>query len=162
MNRSKPGQALPRLLCAIVVVLMGVFVAWGVMSPAPHGLILTLLAIAPLALPLRGLWRGSAYTAAWASLLTVPYILFGVVESMANPRARAIAGIELGVAFVLFVGLLAVARGAGRTSAPPQAAGSRGAGAADRLRSASTRLTNGTVSNRPAASASRSSESSRS
>jgi len=160
MSRSKPGQALPRLLCANVVVLMGVLAVWGLMSPQPQGLVLTLLAIAPLAMPLRGLWRGSAYTAAWASLLTVPYLLFGLVESMANPRVRAIAGIELGVAFVLFAGLLAVARGARRAAGPTQPPGSPGT--AGPLRSASTRLTNGTVSNRPAASASRSRESSRS
>ena len=109
------APSLPRLLCANIVLLIGVIAAWGVTSTAPHRLAMTLLAIAPLLLPLRGLWRGSAYTAAWASLLTVPYLLVGLVESVANPRARVIAGIELAVGFVLFAGLLIVARTAKRT-----------------------------------------------
>lgn len=92
---------------------MAVILWWGTADGTPPKVLMTLLAIAPLLLPLPGLWRGSRYTAAWASLLVVPYMLLGVVESIANPAARLAAGIELGLSFALFAGLLVFARTAG-------------------------------------------------
>lgn len=103
------GRTLARLLCANVTALLIVVAAWSASEPRRSGL--TLLAVAPLLLPLPGLWRGSRYTAAWASLLIIPYMLFGLVEVVANPAARFIAGLELFVSFVLFGGLLILARG---------------------------------------------------
>ncbi|MGH8494559.1 MAG: DUF2069 domain-containing protein [Gammaproteobacteria bacterium] len=106
------ARTLALLLCANTVALMIVVALWCASGPGRSAL--TLLAIAPLMLPLPGLWRGSRYTAAWASLLVIPYMLFGVVEVVADPAVRPIAGVELAVSFLLFAGLLVLARGGRR------------------------------------------------
>lgn len=112
MSGRVRARLLARLLCANAVVLIATVAVWAA-SASPHR-VLVLLSVAPLLLPLRGLWRGSPYTAAWASLLVIPYMLFGVVEVIANPATRAIATVELTVSFCLFAGLLVAARRGGR------------------------------------------------
>ncbi len=101
-----------------MVALIATVAAWGIL--AQQRLVVMLVAVAPLLLPLPGLWRGSRYSGAWSSLLVIPYMLFGLVEVIANPAVRLIAALELTLSFVLFAGLLLLARGrSASASCPP-------------------------------------------
>ncbi|CAN5118019.1 hypothetical protein BH24PSE2_BH24PSE2_15100 [soil metagenome] len=100
--------AFARGLCLNLGILILTIAAWaGVHAPNP----IFLLAVVPLLLPLPGLWRGSRYTATWASLLVIPYLLAAVVEIIANPAGRLTASCVVAASFTLFVGLLVMARG---------------------------------------------------
>jgi uncharacterized membrane protein len=95
------------LLCALIAVV----VLWHTagqrsMSHLLLGLGLTL----PLWAPLPGLIRRKRRTYAWATLCVVPYFVLGVTEAVANPAARAWAGMCLSLALVLFVGLIGYLR----------------------------------------------------
>lgn len=70
----------------------------------------------PLAVALPGLLRGKRYTAAWVSLLTLPYIALGMTEAMATPEVRAYAYAVMGTAGALFVSVVLYVRG---TRQPP-------------------------------------------
>jgi uncharacterized membrane protein len=60
------------------------------------------IAVLPLIAPLRGLVKGSRHTYAWATLFTVPYIMFSITELLVNPAARWVAGISLLLVFAWF------------------------------------------------------------
>jgi uncharacterized membrane protein len=61
-----------------------------------------LLAVLPLTAPLNGLIRGRRYTYAWATLFTIPYIVFALTELLVNPAARWVASISLLLVFSWF------------------------------------------------------------
>ena len=63
-----------------------------------------------LGLRLRGLLRAERRTYAATTLLTLPYLAYGLMETLANPGARAFAGTTVFVAFALFVALIAFLR----------------------------------------------------
>lgn len=65
---------------------------------------------APLLLPIRGLWRGSRRTHAWATLCVIPYFIVGTVESISNPDTRAWSATALALALVLFTALIVYLR----------------------------------------------------
>lgn len=74
--------------------------------PAPAGVIVALLAALPLVLPWAGLLRGIRRTHAWATLCVAPYLVLGVVESVANPADRVWSGSCLLLALLFFTTLI--------------------------------------------------------
>ncbi|MDX1381441.1 MAG: DUF2069 domain-containing protein [Xanthomonadales bacterium] len=81
-------------------------VIWLALLPPPHGPHngwLAVIAVAPLLLPLAGVWRGSLRSMTWAGYLSMLYLVIGVMEAWANPPQRLPALVQvLLVAF--FVG----------------------------------------------------------
>jgi len=95
-----------------ILLLLGLLVLWyGMRHPAPIWLALFTL---PLLLPLRGLIRGRAYTHAWTSFLIMIYFIHGVVEAWANPAARLLAAMEIGLSVSVYTGAILFARWAGQ------------------------------------------------
>jgi len=60
------------------------------------------LAVVPLLAPLNGLIRGRRHTYAWATLFTIPYIMFAITELLVNPAARWPASVSLLLVFGWF------------------------------------------------------------
>jgi uncharacterized membrane protein len=60
------------------------------------------LAVLPLAAPLRGLVQGRRYTYAWATLFAIPYLVFALTELLVNPAARWAASVSLLLIFSWF------------------------------------------------------------
>ncbi len=61
-----------------------------------------LIAVLPLLAPLGGLIRGRRYTYAWATLFTIPYLVFALTELLVNPAARWVASLSLLLVFAWF------------------------------------------------------------
>jgi uncharacterized membrane protein len=59
-------------------------------------------AVLPLLAPLNGLLRGHRRTYAWATMFTIPYIVFALTELLVNPAARWAASISLLLVFGWF------------------------------------------------------------
>jgi uncharacterized membrane protein len=92
------------LLCAL-------FVAWhGARYSTPTATLAGALGVAPWLAIAPGLWRGDRRRYLVATLLTVPYLAYGLMEVLANPGARRYAGALVLLAFALFVALLAFLR----------------------------------------------------
>jgi uncharacterized membrane protein len=68
---------------------------------------LALVLLLPLLAPLPGLLRGVRRTSAWATLCVVPYFVYGLTETIANPAVRYTAGAILFASLALFVALIA-------------------------------------------------------
>jgi len=83
---------------------------YGLARPAP----LALLLLLPLLFPLRGLWRGTPYTYAWSSFLSLFYFTHGVVEGWTNPATRPWAWLEIAASVAFYVGAILYARLRGR------------------------------------------------
>ncbi len=64
------------------------------------------LAVAPLLAPLHGLVRGRRHTYAWATLFTVPYLIFALTELLVNPAARWVASFSLLLVFCWFCAMV--------------------------------------------------------
>jgi len=80
-------------------------VTWLALLPAPYGPrngLLAAIAVAPLVLPLAGVWRGSLRSMTWAGYLSMLYLVIGVTEAWANPPQRlpALLQVLLVAAFV--------------------------------------------------------------
>ncbi len=73
------------------------------------------LAVLPLLAPLPGLLRGRRRTYAWATLFTVPYVMFTITELLANPRARWPASVSLLLVFGWFCAMVLYLRSAPRS-----------------------------------------------
>jgi uncharacterized membrane protein len=106
-----PAAAARAVVLGLVALLSAVLVAWHVarFRPATAALVLA-LALLPWLAPLRGLVRGERRTYAATTLLTLPYLAYGLTETLANPGARAYAGATVFVSFALFVALVAYLR----------------------------------------------------
>lgn len=120
---TPPAAARVRtVVLALVAALCLVLAAWHVARYSAHtaALALTLLLV-PWALPLRGLREGNRRTYAGATLLTLPYLCYGLMETLANPGARAFAAATVLLAFAIFVALVAYLR-VSRPTAPEQSA----------------------------------------
>jgi uncharacterized membrane protein len=117
-------QAARGLLLAAYLGLLALVVGWHAwLHPSayfPTALVLLVTAV-PLLLPLRGLLHGRVQAHLWAGLLMLPYVMQGLVESLANPPQRAPALAQVTLALVVFGAAALYARGAG-------AAGTRGPG----------------------------------
>lgn len=117
-TRRGPVVAARRAVLALVALLCGVMVVWHVARYSPRTAALVLaLALLPWLGPLRGLLRGERRTYAATTLLTLPYLAYGVMESLANPGARGFAGATVFTSFALFVALVAYLR-VSRPTAP--------------------------------------------
>jgi uncharacterized membrane protein len=68
------------------------------------------VALLPLLLPLPGLLRRSAAALRAAPLALAPALAVAITEVVANPPARALAGLTLALAFVAFASLIAAIR----------------------------------------------------
>lgn len=79
----------PRLRLAASVSLFALIVlcvTWEtVVAPLRPGGSWMLLKALPLVLPLRGIVRGNLYTYQWASMLSLLYLMEGVVRAMSDP-----------------------------------------------------------------------------
>jgi uncharacterized membrane protein len=103
-----------RARCAVLVAaaLLGACVV-GAAVRGRAGLDRLLLAavwLVPMLLPLRGLLEGRRRTHAWATLCVVPYLVFGIAETIANPPARAAAAAVVLASLVWFATLVAYLR----------------------------------------------------
>jgi uncharacterized membrane protein len=113
---APPAVLVRRTVLVLVALLCAVFTAWHVARFSPRtAAFVIVLGVAPWLGPLRGLLRADRRTYAATTLLTLPYLAYGLMESLANPGARAFAGTTIFVAFALFVALIAFLR----VSRPP-------------------------------------------
>jgi uncharacterized membrane protein len=67
-------------------------------------------ALLPLLLPVPGLLGGSTRALRAAPLALAPALAVAITEIVANPPARALAGLSLGLAFAAFASLIAAIR----------------------------------------------------
>jgi len=105
-------DALPRLMqrgALAVTALLAILVAAAALHAAdwPASVVLAAALLVPLTLPIPGLLRGDRRTSAWATLCVIPYFVFGLMETIANPAARPVAGAILFASLTLFVLLIA-------------------------------------------------------
>ena len=101
-----------RVLVVVLVAALGaVLVAWHTsrFTPPTAALVLS-VALLPWLWPLRGLLAGDRRTYAATTLLTLPYLAYGLTEVLANPGARRYAAATVFLAFGLFVALVAFLR----------------------------------------------------
>jgi uncharacterized membrane protein len=105
---------LQRTAVGLTLALIALIAAWFLQGRLSlERVLLAVAATAPLWLGLPHLVRGRRRTFAWMTLATVPYLVFALTEAIANPAARAWAGVCLFVGFALFVvhiGYLRVSR----------------------------------------------------
>ncbi|AUD60096.1 hypothetical protein AYJ58_11585 [Shewanella sp. Pdp11] len=87
---------------ALVLLLGGWFVGQGISGE--YTLLFSLLWIAPLLLPAKGVFQGNPYTYAWASFILCLYMLHGLTLLYVTTDAFAFALIE-----VLLIGVLLIA-----------------------------------------------------
>lgn len=73
---------------------------------AGYSWVLCVLAVLPLLAPLPGLARGQRHTYAWASLFTVPYLVFAITELLVNPAARWVAAASMLLVFGWFYSMV--------------------------------------------------------
>ncbi len=104
------------LVMALVVLVCAVFVVWHLARYSrTTATFLCVLGVGPWLLMIRPLWRGVRPRYAAATLLTAPYIGYGLMEVLANPGARPYAGALVLLSFGLFVALTTYLR----VSRPP-------------------------------------------
>ena len=71
--------------------LIALCVAWEtVVAPVRPGGSWMLLKALPLAFPLRGIVRGNLYTYQWAAMLSLLYLMEGVVRAMSDPAPLSV------------------------------------------------------------------------
>jgi len=110
-DRAAARRAARGAVVTLVGVLCALFAAWHIARyRAPTAALACALGIIPWLALLPGLWRGDRQTHVAATLLTVPYLGYGLMEVLANPGARLYAGGLVLVAFAVFVALLASLR----------------------------------------------------
>ncbi|CAB3640909.1 DUF2069 domain-containing protein [Achromobacter sp. SIMBA_011] len=84
----------PRLRLAASVSLFALIVlcvTWETLvAPLRPGGSWMLLKALPLVLPLRGVVRGNLYTYQWASMLSLLYLMEGVVRAMSDPAPLSV------------------------------------------------------------------------
>ncbi len=96
-------QRARRLTLLVWTALAASLLAW---ISVGYSWLLCALAVLPLLVPLPGLVRGRPYTYAWASLFTVPYLVFALTELLANPAARWVAAVSLLLVFGWFCAMV--------------------------------------------------------
>jgi uncharacterized membrane protein len=77
---------------------------------SPERVLMAVAATAPLWIALPHLLRGVRRTFALMTLATIPYLVLALTEAIADPMARAWAGVCLFVGFALFVVQIAYLR----------------------------------------------------
>jgi uncharacterized membrane protein len=101
---ARRAQRATLLGCALIAIALAV--AAGRAADWPWTLGLLAVYLAPLVPPLAGLARGTRRTYAWATLCLTPYVLVGLTEVVANPRARVAAACLLFASLATFVAML--------------------------------------------------------
>ncbi|MNI27024.1 hypothetical protein D3C73_807450 [compost metagenome] len=81
-----------RLLASVsLFALIVLCVTWEtVVAPLRPGGSWMLLKALPLAFPLRGILRGNLYTYQWASMLSLLYLMEGMVRAMSDPMPLSV------------------------------------------------------------------------
>ncbi|WP_313619410.1 DUF2069 domain-containing protein [Achromobacter sp.] len=81
-----------RLLASVsLFALILLCIAWEtVVAPVRPGGSWMLLKALPLAFPLRGIVRGNLYTYQWAAMLSLLYLMEGVVRAMSDPSPMSV------------------------------------------------------------------------
>ncbi|EHK64748.1 MULTISPECIES: DUF2069 domain-containing protein [Achromobacter] len=81
-----------RLLASVsLFALIVLCVAWEtVVAPVRPGGSWMFLKALPLAFPLRGIVRGNLYTYQWAAMLSLLYLMEGVVRAMSDPAPLSV------------------------------------------------------------------------
>jgi uncharacterized membrane protein len=64
------------------------------------------IAVLPLLAPLRGLVRGERYTYAWATLFSIPYLIFTITELLVNRAALWAGSLSLLLTFAWFCAMV--------------------------------------------------------
>jgi phosphoglycerol transferase MdoB-like AlkP superfamily enzyme len=106
------------VVAGLVVLLCALFVLWhAARFSAPTALLAGALGVAPWLAIGPSLWRGRRQ--AVATLLTAPYLGYGLMELLANPGARPWAAALVLSACALFVALIASLRLNRRSAAAP-------------------------------------------
>jgi uncharacterized membrane protein len=104
-------RAARNAVAALIGLLCTVFVLWhGARYSAPTAALAGVLGVAPWVAIGPGLWRGDRRRHVAATLLTVPYLGYGLMELLANPGARLWASAVVLLAFAEFVALIAFLR----------------------------------------------------
>jgi len=121
------GARRTRMLVLLAWGLLAGCLAWARLAGGASAVALVTLALllAPLSLPLPGLWSGRRRTYAWATLCLTPALVYALTETVANPSARTAAALVLFATLLAFVALVAhlrATRGA-HSSAPGNKSG---------------------------------------
>lgn len=94
-GRAPGATTVKRARCGVLTTMsvLGLLVAIAALrtAPLPTNLYLSLAWLLPVLLPLRGVLAGSRRTHAWATLCVAPYVIAGVMETIANPTLRPLA-----------------------------------------------------------------------
>jgi uncharacterized membrane protein len=119
-SRDAARGAARNAAVALVGLLCVLFIAWhGARYSAPTAAVASTIGVLPWLVMLPSLWRGDRQRYVVATLLTVPYLGYGLMEVLANPGARRYAGALVLVAFATFVALLASLRVSRPSTAGP-------------------------------------------
>jgi uncharacterized membrane protein len=100
-----------RAVVGLTLALIALVAVWLLSTRVSlNRMLLAVVATAPLWIALPHLLRGVRRTYAWMTLATIPYLVLALTEAVANPPARAWAGLCLLVGFALFVGQIGYLR----------------------------------------------------
>ncbi len=99
-----------RLLAAGVWVLLLASIAAWPFTAAGVGAITTVIALAPLLMPLPGLMRGRRRTLQWSALTLAPPLAMALTEILVNAPARAPATLSIALIFAAFATVVAALR----------------------------------------------------
>jgi uncharacterized membrane protein len=103
----KALQIAHRAVLVSHALLLATVILWQVLArPDATGLSLAAIFSVPLLLPWRGLLRGKRYTHAWSTLCVMPYLVLGLVESIANPGGRLWSGACLALSLAFFIAVI--------------------------------------------------------
>ncbi|MGH8186401.1 MAG: DUF2069 domain-containing protein [Steroidobacteraceae bacterium] len=110
-NEHRPLRVLRHGVVAVELALIALLFAWA-LAPgfSLSGLLWAAIGTAPLWIAAPRLRAGHQRTYKWMTMLVVPYVVFGLTELIANPRARPWAMACSLIAFALFVLLIAYLR----------------------------------------------------
>jgi uncharacterized membrane protein len=99
---SIAGKTRAMALCLWAAVALSLLSWIAVGYPWP----ICVAAVLPLLAPLNGLIRGNRRTYAWATLFTIPYLVFALTEILVNPAARWPASLSLFLVFGWFCAMV--------------------------------------------------------
>ncbi|ANY16704.1 DUF2069 domain-containing protein [Bordetella pseudohinzii] len=117
--RPELDPNLRRLATASLLALIVLCLAWETfLAPLRPGGSWLLLKAVPLAFPLRGVIRGDVYTYQWASMLSLLYLMEGVVRAMSDPAplSAGLGALEAVLAAVFFLAAIFYVRPAKRAA----------------------------------------------
>ncbi|HEX7388347.1 MAG TPA: DUF2069 domain-containing protein [Castellaniella sp.] len=108
LSRELHGLAVVSLL-GLIVLCVGWEWRWAPLHP--HGSLMVLKAV-PLLFAVRGVLKGSLYTMQWVSMLSLLYLMEGVVRAWSDlsPVSAALAGLEIILSLGLYLGAILYVR----------------------------------------------------